>query len=119
MCGIVDLQKVFDTVQHHILLDKLFHYSIRGKENQWFQSFLTNRKQFVSISGFTSSVILMSATLFNIYINDLKMHIMKKFVIYYFVDGTNLLFASKYLANVELVMFCGLDCVRANKLSFS
>ena len=49
----IDLQKTFDTVNHEILLEKLKH-AIRSKENNWFCSFLTNRKQYVSINGFFS-----------------------------------------------------------------
>ena len=45
VCGVfVDLQKAFDTVNHEILLEKLKHYVIRSKQNDWFWSFLTNRK---------------------------------------------------------------------------
>ena len=52
-CGIfVDLQKAFDTVEHDILLSKLEHYGIRGLANECFKSYLSNRKQYVSINGF-------------------------------------------------------------------
>ena len=55
-CGIfVDLQKAFDIVDHSILLNKLCHYGICGLTNKWFESYLANRKQFVSINGFASS----------------------------------------------------------------
>ena len=55
-CGIfVDLHKAFDTVDHSILLSKLCHYGIHGLTNKWFESYLANRKQFVSINGFASS----------------------------------------------------------------
>ena len=32
----IDLQKVFDTVNHEILLENLKHYGIRSKQNDWF-----------------------------------------------------------------------------------
>ena len=50
-----DVQKAFDTVDHGILLSNLCHYGRRGLANKWFESYLANRKQFVSINGFESS----------------------------------------------------------------
>ena len=57
-CGIfVDFQKAFDTVDHNILIQKLRHYGIRGTANDWFASYLNNRKQYVSINGFNSDLL--------------------------------------------------------------
>ena len=43
----IDLKKAFDTIDHNILLNKLYHYGIRGISNDWIKSYLENRKQFV------------------------------------------------------------------------
>ena len=56
-CGIfVDLQKALDTVDHEILLSKLDYYGIQGILNNWFKSYLSNCKQFVSINVYGSGL---------------------------------------------------------------
>ena len=43
-CGIfIDLQKVFDTINYNILLNKLDYYGVRGISNMWFETFLKER----------------------------------------------------------------------------
>ena len=50
----MDLQNAFDTVDHEILLSKLDYYGIRSILNNWFKSYLSNRRQFLSINGYGS-----------------------------------------------------------------
>jgi len=45
-----DLSKVYDVLDHKILLSKLNTYGIRDLVNQWFKSYLCNRKQYVEIN---------------------------------------------------------------------
>ena len=60
-CGIfVDLRKAFDTVNHEILLVKLEHYGIRDSMLKWFQSYLFDRKQFVTFNGVSSELLVNS-----------------------------------------------------------
>ena len=58
MCSVfIDLEKAFDTVDHQILLQNLYHYGIWVLAHTWFQSYLFNRKQFVFISGSSSELM--------------------------------------------------------------
>ena len=53
----IDLSKAFDTLDHKILIDKLYRYGIRGIPLDWFISYLENRQQYVKISDNTSSKV--------------------------------------------------------------
>ena len=113
-CGIsIDLQKAFDTVNHSILLKKLEHYGIRGTVLDWFSSYLSNRKQFVSVNGATSDHAtitcgvpqgsVLGPLLFLLYINDLP-NVSKVLSFYLFADDTNIFFRSHDLCSLQKIM---------------
>ena len=81
--GIVflDLKKVFDTVDHNILLKKIAIYGIKGTAYRWLESYLSNRTHYCCMNGKLSSPAIMKTyipqdsglgpLLILIYINDL------------------------------------------------
>ena len=54
----IDLSAAFDTVNHSILLQRLSErYGITGDAHLWLQSYLSERKQFITIKGERSQVV--------------------------------------------------------------
>ena len=53
----IDLKKAFDTIDHTLLLKKHDHYGVRGIANEWLQSYLQCRKQFVQVDEHRSKLL--------------------------------------------------------------
>ena len=113
-CGLfLDFSKAFDTINHDILLSKLYSYGIRGNPLRWFENYLCNRNQVVKIGDTISSsqtIICgipqgstLGPLLFLLYINDLP-NCSSKLSFRIFADDTNMFYTSNNLHNLESVM---------------
>ena len=128
----IDLSKAFDTVDHGILLHKLYTYGIRGVPYKWFESYLTDRTQITSIDNRNSCKkpipcgvpqgSVLGPLLFLLYINDitscsdrLKFHL--------FADDCNILYANKCQKTLETNVNTELEKLQtwlaANKLTLN
>ena len=47
---LIDLKKAFYTVDHKILLRKLWCYGFKNQSFEWFESYLTGRQQLTLLS---------------------------------------------------------------------
>ena len=99
----IDLKKAFDTVNHEILLKKLYLYGIREKEFRWLRSYLSNRKQCCKVNGQMSELVdvtcdvpqdsCLGPLLCLPYINDLTLSLNHSEVNMY-ADDTSISFSS-------------------------
>ena len=128
----LDFSKAFDTINHKILLQKLSHYGIRGKALEWFDNYLTDRKQYVSINSQDSyekaiscgvpQGSLLGPLLFIIYINDFQYSSeIMSFIL--FADDSNIFYSHQnpqsLLNIVNNEMKRVQNWINANKLSLN
>ena len=95
----LDLSKAFDSINHEILINKLYCYGNRGNVLTWFRNYLKNRKQFVTFNDYKSSEMfikhgvpqgsILGPVLFLLYINDMA-NISNKLFFLLFADDTNI-----------------------------
>ena len=128
----LDLKKAFDTVDHSILISKLYKLGIRGPILKWFKSYLSNRQQFVQIHKTKSDIkpvvcgipqgSILGPLLFILYINDLA-EVSDTLHTILFADDTTVTIEGKNeaeLINILNTELQKLNCwLKANKLTIN
>ena len=134
----LDMSKAFDSLEHDVLLKKLYNYGIRGVAYNWFESYLSNRqmrvKCNVASNGKTEYSNYMNVTygtpqgsclgplIFLVFTNDLHRHLVYSSAIL-FADDTTLHKIHKNLTYLKWCLeddLCTLsDWFAANKLTLN
>ncbi len=129
----LDLKKAFDTVNHNILLQKLKHHGVDNNELSWFQSYLNNRSQSVSVNSTLSDFepinigipqgSILGPLLFILFVNCLPKAVDTKCKTVMYADDTSLLCKAKNIDDLKVQLESCLDSVadwfKANKLTLN
>ena len=110
----------------------MYNYGIRGNVLKWFESYLSNRKQYVSIDNYNSQFqyinvgvpqgSVLGPLLFLLYVNDLVFvsNILKPII---FADDTNIFLSGKNIHDMNIVFNTELEKVHlwfiTNKLTIN
>ena len=128
----IDFSKAFDCISHDILLQKMSKFGFYGSYLKWFESYLSNRQQYLQLNADVSDRIsiktgvpqgsILGPLLFNLYINDMSFACggLKSI---HFADDTTLYASGKNIdslvSNINGWMI-GIDSwLRANKLTLN
>ena len=132
----IDLSKAFDTLDHSILIRKLHFYGINGTTLNLFESYLSNRKQYVDWDGQKSDLLnittgvpqgsILGPLMFIIYINDI-VHATQSFDLIMYADDTTMYISidNTSLTNEELTIMLNTelnkvtDWFKVNKLALN
>jgi hypothetical protein len=106
------MSKAFDRINHRTLINKLRNYGFGGSLLKWFTSYLTGRRQCVTVLGATSNTLPISSgvpqgsilgpVLFLLYVNDLPDSVTTSQVAM-FADDTKLFSAIKCPSDAVLL----------------
>ena len=109
----IDLKKVFDTIDHSLLIKKLNIYGIRGVASSWITSYLDKRSQYVYYNDVKSDTpdiscgvpqgSILGSKLFILYINDM-VNVSKLFKFIIFADDTNLFCSNRDIVNLRIMV---------------
>ena len=110
----LDIAKAFDCVNHDILLRKLEYYGFRANTLMWFESYLKNRKQYVSIRQQCSDMYelkwgipqggTLAPILFILFINDITSS-SEKFDFSIYADDTCLILGIEHSSYNETMKY--------------
>jgi hypothetical protein len=117
----IDISKAFDTVNHEILLDKLYKAGFRGEFHKWLSSYLKDRIQCVKYKQIRSTLLpvvsgvpqgsTLGPVLFLIYVNSL-LTLSLRGPVFSFADDTAIVYGGKTIS--ETIEKCESDLLQLN-----
>ena len=106
---LIDLHKAFDTVNHDVLLQKLYAIGFSNNSVNWFRSYLTNRTFLVNLGNVFSQPAYVSSgvpqgsilgpLIFLVYINDMSRAVICN--LFFYADDTCLVCQHKDINEIE------------------